>query len=176
MSSRLIEMKRVLRDDGSIYLHCDGTASHYLKGLMDSIFGRENFKNEIIWKRTNGHPLSIKKFEIVTDSILLYWKSQNGYFHSVTKPLSQKSLAAYNQHDKYGRYCHKDMTGGKGGGKESYYPWNGTLPSKGRGWAPTTRMKLPKWAQDKLPDNYEKLNQLEKCHVLDDILVKETIC
>lgn len=50
---RLLEMHRILRDDGSIYLHCDDTASHYLKGLMDAIFGRRHFRNEIVWRRTS---------------------------------------------------------------------------------------------------------------------------
>ena len=54
MAVRLLEMKRVLKDTGSIYLHCDPTASHYLKVLMDAIFGRENFRNEIVWKKYSG--------------------------------------------------------------------------------------------------------------------------
>ena len=58
MAVRLLEMRRVLKDTGSIYLHCDPTASHYLKTLMDSIFGNANFRNEISWKRSN--PKSVK--------------------------------------------------------------------------------------------------------------------
>jgi site-specific DNA-methyltransferase (adenine-specific) len=54
MAPRLIELKRVLRESGSIYLHCDPTASHYLKLLMDAIFGPTSFRNEIIWQRTNA--------------------------------------------------------------------------------------------------------------------------
>ncbi len=55
MAPRLVELRRVLKDSGSIYLHCDPTASHYLKLLMDGVFGPENFRNEIIWKRSSGH-------------------------------------------------------------------------------------------------------------------------
>ncbi len=55
MAVRLLEMRRVLKDTGSIYLHCDPTASHYLKLLMDSIYGQGNFRSEIIWKRTTAH-------------------------------------------------------------------------------------------------------------------------
>ena len=55
MCVRLIELRRVLKATGSIYLHCDPTASHYLKLLMDSIFGAKNFRNEIVWKRTHAH-------------------------------------------------------------------------------------------------------------------------
>ena len=55
MSVRMLEMHRVLKPTGSIYLHCDPTASHYLKTIMDSIFGQGNFRAEIIWKRHNAH-------------------------------------------------------------------------------------------------------------------------
>ncbi len=55
MAPRLVELHRVLKPTGSIYLHCDPTASHYLKLLLDAVFGPENFLNEIIWKRTTAH-------------------------------------------------------------------------------------------------------------------------
>src|SRR5439155_1090246 len=55
MGLRLIELRRVLKPTGSIYLHCDPTASHYLKIIMDAVFGPENFRSEIIWKRSSGH-------------------------------------------------------------------------------------------------------------------------
>ena len=55
MAPRLVELRRVLKPTGSIYLHCDPTASHYLKLLLDAVFGPENFRNEIIWKRTTAH-------------------------------------------------------------------------------------------------------------------------
>ena len=53
MAQRMVELHRVLKPTGSIYLHCDPTASHYLKPLMDAIFGLANFRNEIVWKRTS---------------------------------------------------------------------------------------------------------------------------
>lgn len=71
MAARLIEMRRVLRDDGSIYLHCDPTASHYLKALMDAVFGRQKFRNDIVWKRFNFHA-DAKRFGAITDRILFY--------------------------------------------------------------------------------------------------------
>ena len=71
MAVRLLEMRRVLKDSGSIYLHCDPTASHYLKLLMDSIFGAGNFMAEITWKRTSAHGDS-RTFGNVADVILFY--------------------------------------------------------------------------------------------------------
>ena len=170
MAIRLIELHRVLKNTGSLYLHCDPTASHYLKIILDAIFDPKNFKNEIIWKRSDSHPLSIRKFEAITDTILFYWKSSNSYFSSVTKPIdSEKIDKAYRRKDKHGRYYPDNLTGGKAGGKESYLPFRGIRPPKGRAWAPPTREKIIEWAKDRLPSNYEELNQLEKCKVLDKI-------
>jgi site-specific DNA-methyltransferase (adenine-specific) len=75
MAPRLAELRRVLKPTGSIYLHCDPTASHYLKVLMDGIFGPENFNNEIIWKRYSGHGNVTKSLGAVHDTILFYTKT-----------------------------------------------------------------------------------------------------
>lgn len=170
MAVRLIKLYKVLRPTGSLYLHCDPTASHYLKIILDAIFGPKNFKNEIIWKRSDSHPLSIRKFEAITDTLLFYCKSSKFRFSSVTKPMGSEAIdRSYNRSDRRGRYYHDNLTGGKAGGKEAYLPFKGTPPPKGRAWAPPTREKLPQWARDKLPENYENLNQLKKCEVLDGI-------
>jgi site-specific DNA-methyltransferase (adenine-specific) len=73
MAIRLVEMHRVLKDTGSIYLHCDPTASHYLKVVLDAVFGAENFRNEIIWQRTSSHNDS-KRWGQVHDTLLFYSK------------------------------------------------------------------------------------------------------
>ena len=71
MAVRLMEMRRVLKDTGSIYIHCDPTASHYLKLLMDAVFGRSNFRNEIAWKRTSSHS-DAKRYASNSDRLLFY--------------------------------------------------------------------------------------------------------
>lgn len=71
MRERMIELRRILKPGGSIYLHCDSHASHYLKVMMDEVFGRELFRNEIIWKRTSSHNDS-RKWAQIQDSILFY--------------------------------------------------------------------------------------------------------
>ena len=75
MAVRLMEMHRVLRGDGSLYLHCDPTASHYLKAVMDAIFGYAGFRSEITWRRTNAKGLAFRGFPNNADSILYYSKS-----------------------------------------------------------------------------------------------------
>jgi site-specific DNA-methyltransferase (adenine-specific) len=73
MIIRLKELQRVLKPIGSIYLHCDPTASHYLKIILDDIFGIRNFRNEIIWKRTHAHS-GAKRFGPVHNILLFYTK------------------------------------------------------------------------------------------------------
>ena len=81
MAQRIIEMHRVLKDTGSLYLHCDPTASHYLKALLDEIFGKDNFRNEIVWGyRGGGSPK--KDFGRRHDVILRYSKSKDYVFNS----------------------------------------------------------------------------------------------
>ena len=69
MAVRLLEMKRVLKDTGSVYLHCDPTASHYLKLIMDAIFGVKNFRSEIVWRRSNAHSKITRQYGPIHDII-----------------------------------------------------------------------------------------------------------
>ena len=89
MAERLEEMRRILKPTGSIYLHCDPTASHALKLLMDAIFGRKNFRNEIVWKYGLGGS-SKRYFSRKHDTLLYYSKSKNYYFD---KPLEDATSA-----------------------------------------------------------------------------------
>ncbi len=92
MTQRLIEMHRVLKSTGSIYLHCDTTASHYLKNLLDAIFGKNNFRNEITWVRSEQHNLASKRFDNVADIILFYTKSDKFHFSPQHSKLSEKEM------------------------------------------------------------------------------------
>ncbi len=75
MAARLVELHRVLKPTGSLYLHCDPTASHYLKIILDAIFGPENFRNEIIWERTSSHN-DTRRWMHIHDVLLFYSKSR----------------------------------------------------------------------------------------------------
>ncbi len=83
MALRLIELRRVLKPTGSIYLHCDPTASHYLKLLMDGVFGAKEFRNEVIWQRTAMKGDAVKKFGAVHDVILYYVQCEQAGFYPV---------------------------------------------------------------------------------------------
>ena len=110
MAVRLMEMHRVLKPTGSIYLHCDPTASHYLKLLMDSIFGHGNFRNEIVWQRTLAKGQMSRRLPNNHDMILAWEKATGATWNldAVFQPyvenaLDDKTLAKYSQHDPDGR-------------------------------------------------------------------------
>ena len=89
MAVRLLEMRRTLKDTGSIYLHCDPTASHYLKLTMDSVFGVANFRSEITWKRTNAKGLAFKGYPKNADHLLYYSKTDRFTWNRLFRPHDQ---------------------------------------------------------------------------------------
>ena len=107
MAIRLIEMRRILKDTGSIYLHCDPTMSHYIKLLMDIIFGEKNFKNEIVWKKYGGVKNYAKmKLTTATDSIFYYSKTKISALNPVYEKASESYIKAeYKYEDKDGVYA-----------------------------------------------------------------------
>lgn len=93
MYERLTLMSDLLADDGSIYLHCDSTMSHYLKLLMDEVFGEDNFRNEIVWRKYAGRKNNTsRKFATQTDAILFYTKSDDAFFDPVFLPISGEEI------------------------------------------------------------------------------------
>jgi DNA modification methylase len=105
MMERLQACHNVLRKTGSIYLHCDWRASHYLKMIMDEIFGDNNFRNEIIWRRrTNTVKAISSKFSLNTDSIFFYTKTSKYKFNIQYTSYSEEYLKRFKYKDKNGRY------------------------------------------------------------------------
>lgn len=110
MAPRLAELRRALKPTGSIYLHCDPTASHYLKILMDAVFGPANYRNDIIWRRSinpKGSQHKSRKFGIYTDNILFYSASDEFFFDldCIRVPLTQEELTEkYDRKDDIGPF------------------------------------------------------------------------
>lgn len=128
MAIRLLEMHRVLKETGSLYLHCDPTASHYLKIVLDGIFGGECFQNEIIWKRSSAHSDSgqgARHYGRITDTILFYCKSESeSTWHPLYRPYDDKYIERdYRRVDPDGRRYRLDNIQGPGGEKKGnpYY-------------------------------------------------------
>jgi site-specific DNA-methyltransferase (adenine-specific) len=136
MAIRLIELHRVLKDTGSIYLHCDPTASHYLKAIMDGVFGPTCFRNEIIWKRTTAHS-SAKRYAPVHDVLFYYGISDNVRWSDPRADYDEAYLDKYYRFDDgdgrlYWRdnLCAAGVRHGRSG-----LPWRGIDPgAKGMHW------------------------------------------
>lgn len=99
MANRLLEMHRVLKPTGSLYLHCDPTASHYLKIVLDGVFGKETFRNEIVWKRTHAHGDSRLRLANVKDTIFFYGKSDAHSFKMQHVAYSDAYVEKYYRYD-----------------------------------------------------------------------------
>lgn len=139
MAVRLVELHRVLKATGSLYLHCDPTASHYLKVVLDSIFGARYFRNEVIWKRSDAHNdagQGLKRLGRVHDVLLFYSKSDEYMFNTLYTPLPTETADKWYVHkDPDGRrWNYGDLTAAKPGG-DTRYEFHGHTPSPGRYWA-----------------------------------------
>ena len=142
MGIRMLEMRRVLKPTGSIYLHCDPTASHYLKAMMDSIFGEKQFRNEIVWQRTNAHNLKAKYFSKTHDVLLFYSKDKDYTWNRQYTDYSQAQLSRYKK-DETGRlYTGRDLTVSSGGNRN--FQWRGSRPSSNRSWGASLE-QLERW-------------------------------
>ncbi|MCL4450104.1 MAG: restriction endonuclease [Candidatus Thermoplasmatota archaeon] len=123
MAVRLVELRRVLKSKGSVYLHCDPTASHYLKIVMDTIFGPENFINEISWKRSAAHSDSkqgSKHFGRIHDIILFYVKTSDYQWNQQYSPHDSEYVNTFYKHIEEGtgrRYQLDNLTGPGGAAK-----------------------------------------------------------
>jgi site-specific DNA-methyltransferase (adenine-specific) len=133
MAPRLVELHRVLKPTGSLYLHCDPTASHYLKVMLDVIFGARNFRNEIVWKRTSAHSDS-KKWARVHDIILYYAKTNRPVWNPVhTEHNPEYVEQFYRYEDERGRYRldHIILTPSTGPRPNLIYEYKGYTPQWG---------------------------------------------
>jgi adenine specific DNA methylase Mod len=115
MTVRLVELHRVLKDTGSIYLHCDPTASHYLKIILDAVFGKANYRNEIIWKRgapKNNAKQGSKHFGRTSDTIFFYTKNKDYTFNHQYEEYSQQEIKSkFKYKDDVDYFCLHPLDG-----------------------------------------------------------------
>jgi len=146
MANRLIELHRVLKPTGSLYLHCDPTASHYLKVILDGVLGKEHYENEIVWKRTTTHSDS-KTWSRVADNIFFYTKNDHFTWNIPRQIHSEEYLdAKYNHDDKDGRGVYQlDNMTSPNPRPNMMYVWKGfPFPEKGWRYSMETMEKLDK--------------------------------
>lgn len=163
MAPRLAELHRVLKPTGSLYLHCDPTASHYLKMLMDAVFGAQFFQNEIVWRRTGSHN-SARRYGPIHDIILFYSKSDSFTWNGLKRPYMVGHVdKAFVQDGDVVRtnYSGNVLTGSGRRNGESGKPWRGFAPTaKNRHWA------IPGIIADELPPAVADAGTLEKLEYL----------
>ena len=159
MTPRLVELRRVLKPTGSIYLHCDPTASHYLKVLMDAVFGKERFLNEVVWRRTGTHNKA-RRYAPIHDVILFYSKTENFNWKNSRRPYMRGHVEEYFVQDDQGwrtNYYGNVLTGSGTRGGESGRPWRGFDPTaRGRHWA------IPSRLLEGIDEDLSKLSQHQK--------------
>jgi len=138
LKERVIEMHRILKPTGSIFLHCDWHANAYIRcEILDKIFGIDNFRNEIIWKRTNAKNNITQRFGINTDTIFFYSKTNQFVFNLIRSDYSTEQMSRYKQEDENGLYRCDDLTAP---GKSRQFDWRGVHPGNNRSWRFTEKV------------------------------------
>ena len=190
MAQRMVELHRVLKPTGSIYLHCDPTASHYLKLLMDAVFGPTRFRNEVIWKRSHAHS-SANRFGPIHDVVLFYSKSSDYLWTHPRReydPAYVQRYFKFDDGDGRGLYWTGDLTGTGTRNGETGKAWKGfNATDKGRHWMypPAVlddlnsdgRIYWPKSAQawPKLKRYLEEAKGLPLQDIIDDAYALQTM-
>ena len=167
LAVRRVEVRRVLKSTGSVYVHVDPTASHYVKTLMDCIYGSGSFRNEIVWRRTSNHNRS-KRWAPIHDTILFY--APDGYtWNRILIPMDPEYIAkaySHNDGDGHGRYRLSSLTGPGERFGDTGLPWRGIDPSaKSRHWEVPPDRSLPAWFSR--PEGYSSMLARERLDVLD---------
>ena len=163
---RLLEMRRILRDDGSLYLHIDHTAHAYTKAMLDAIFGAKNFRNEIVWKRTSSHNRA-RRWGPIHDTLLFYTVGPKFTWNRNVLPLGKDYVDRFYRHkDKRGRYRFSDLTGPGLRYGDTGQSWQGVDPSeRGRHWGVPPDRALPPWFV--FPKGYSSMTARERLDVLE---------
>lgn len=143
MAARLVELHRVLKPTGSLYLHCDPTASHYLKIILDSIFSINQFRNEIIWQRTNAHNMRTKGYVRANDIIFFYTKTDGFVFNEQHTEYGTEQLSRFKPDENGRLYKAENMTFSNPNPTRQF-EWRGAKPPSNRSWGASLE-QLEKW-------------------------------
>ena len=157
MAVRLLQVRRVLKPTGSVYLHCDPAMSHPLKMMMDVIWGHGNFRNEIVWRRSVAHN-DPRRYGNNTDRLLFYTCSDEYTWNGddiATEKTEEELKLAYPGKDDRGRYRSSDLTGQGASSGESGRPWkNYDVSSRGRHWSVPLTGRYAAWIDENIISGY----------------------
>ena len=167
LSVRLLEMHRVLKPTGSIYLHCDHTANAYIRMAMDAIFGARNFRNEIVWKRATAHS-DAGRYGNISDAIMFYGKTRETTWNGekIATPKTQEQLdAAYPSRDSVGKFQSSNLTGplhGAQRGTPSTQPWRRyDVHTLGRCWSVPRTGKYAQYIEERFIPEYSQIEGIQ---------------
>lgn len=146
MAVRLIELHRVLKPTGTLYLHCDPTASHYLKVLLDAIFSKERFENEIVWLRTHSHNMPARSYIRQNDHILYYSKSEKMTFNPIYLEYGDAQMKRFKR-DEQGRLYKAENLTFSTSNPSRQFEWRGSRPPPNRSWG-ADEHQLEKWFKE----------------------------
>ena len=168
MAVRLLEMRRALKPTGSIYLHCDPTASHYLKTLMDAVFGAGNFRSEIVWRRSNAHNKLSRQYGPIHDILLFYGKDKRATFHPGRSPYTSAYVKkGFPYVDQRGHYQSNVLTGSGTRSGESGDQWRDYDPTPhGRHWAIPSKVLEHVNVPDGAPSVQEILDSMDEAGLI----------
>ena len=145
MTPRLVELRRVLKSTGSIYLHCDPNASHYLKLLLDAVFGSANFRSEIVWRRANAKGQAFKGYPHNHDTLLYYSRSDEFKWNRPFRPHDPtyvKQFYRFTDPETGRRYRLGDLTNPNPNRPNLTYEWNG-------------HMRVWRWTKERMQEAHE---------------------
>ena len=146
MYENLMAIKSVMSENASIYVHLDDHISHYVKILLDEVFGEGSFVNEIIWKRTNAHNMKSKGFVRSNDVIFFYALSPSFVFNEQYTSMSEAQLSRYKQDEDGRYYTGQDLTF-SGTSSNRQFEWRGTRPAANRVWGMSYEQLEALWAK-----------------------------
>ncbi|MGN6276322.1 MAG: DNA methyltransferase [Solirubrobacterales bacterium] len=172
MAPRLVQLHRALKPTGSLYLHCDPTASHYLKLLLDAVFGPQNFRNDIIWKRKAGRGetnAAAIRFGVTADNLLFYAKSKKAPFHRQYRESNPDYIAAkFTHEDDDGRRYRRDNLTSPSHRPNLVYEYKGYSPPP-KGWAVSRERMEEMEAEGRLYFPPDKSRRIQRKRYLDEL-------
>lgn len=133
LRKRLIMLRDLLSDDGGIYVHLDWRKCHYIKTVLDEVFGEQNFQNEIVWERTNAHNMQTKTFARAQDTIFFYTRSDRFVFNKQYEPYGEAQLSRFKKDENGRLFTGRDLTFSTVN-KSRQFEWRGTKPPSNRSW------------------------------------------
>ena len=176
MAVRLIECRRVLKPEGSIYVHCDDRANSFLRMLLDALFGVDNRRSQIVWRRATSHN-DASGYGRILDHILYYSKNDEYTWNgdAISSPKTAEEIrAAYPSEDERGRYRSADLTGAGASTGKSGQPWgNYSVTDRGRHWAVSKTGRYAEYIERNfipgyrdIEDIHERLDALDKAGLI----------